>query len=230
MHIADATGYGIPNYQLQRYFKDFLNKNELNPDRAALLKSILTDAYFRGLRSKEIHDPDPAKIDDKGFAINGSGPPPAATGPGGQPGPGPGRPPMGGSTLGPPNRPGPGMPNPGGVGGNLPVKDQEDPNTVHRKMRERLAIKSQATSWALYYYLAKARPAEFRNYLNELASMPRDIPLEGAALQAFYRAFNLDGSKESLDKFAGIWLDYIHNIAPAGLDILIHEPKPVKTP
>jgi len=241
MHVANATGYGIPNYVLQRYFKDLLDKNDLNPDRAALLRNVLTDAYFHGLNNpKEIHDPDPAKTDHTGIAINsGDAMIPSPTGglPGGAKPPGIGAgPPMGGSGFGPPGglRP-PGGPPGGGsaMGGptiNVPGKHEEDQNVIARKKRERLSIKAQATAWALYYYLVKAKPAELRIYLNELASMPRDIPLEGAALQAFYRAFNLDGSKESLERFAQSWLDYIRSTTPAGLDVVLTQPKSSAAP
>ncbi|HEV3385326.1 MAG TPA: hypothetical protein VG097_10970 [Gemmata sp.] len=243
MHVANATGYGIPNYALQRYFKDLLDKNELNPDRAAVLKNVLTDAYFHGLRDqKEIHDPDPAKVDNSGIALN-SGPQagPLPGGNAGQPGkppggPGPGLPPpgkKGGSGSGPPGSGPPGVgpgPGPGGSGMQVPGKHDEDHNFVVRKMRERLSIKAQATSWALYYYLSKAKPAELQIYLNELAAMPRDIPLQGEAVQAFYRAFNLDGSKESLDSFAQAWIKYVHDTAPAGIDVTLVQPKAAPAP
>ncbi len=231
MHIATETGYGVPNYALQRYFKDLLDKKDLNPDRTVLLKNILTDAYFHGLRDlKDVHDPDPVKIDHSGIAIGSTGTPtaPATPGPGlgsgglygsRPPTGGPGSPPMGsGSMMGGFNPPGMG-------GANNPSKQEEDANVIKRKKRDRLAIKAQATSWALYYYLAKARPVELQNYLNELAAMPRDLSLEGATLPAFYRAFNLDGSKESLDKFAQSWLEFLHNDAPEGIDITLTEPK-----
>jgi hypothetical protein len=233
MHIATETGYGVPNYALQRYFKDLLDKKDLNPDRAALLKNILTDAYFHGLRDfKDAHDPDPAKIDNSGVALGSGGSPiaPSTPGPGlGASGPsglrpptigGSGAPPMGSSSMMP------GSFNPPGMGGvNVPGKQDEDPNVIKRKKRDRLAIKAQATSWALYYYLAKARPVELQNFLSELAAMPRDLSLEGATLPTFYRAFNLDGSKESLDKFAHAWLEFLHNVAPEGIDIILTEPK-----
>lgn len=114
------------------------------------------------------------------------------------------------------------------MGGGHPTtgKQEDDPLVIKRKKRDRLAIKAQATSWAFFYYLAHAHPAELQAFLNELAAMPRDISLEGATLPAFYRAFNIDGSKESLEKLAKIWLEYMHQVAPAGIDITITEPKP----
>ena len=240
MHVATVTGYGIPNYVQQRYFKDLLEKNDLNSDRGALLKSILTDAYFLGLRDqKEVHDPDPKKVDKSGVALNSGGNP---ANPGVGPGPGSAgpRPSMGPGTgvipgPGPGVMPGPGprpgqagpMPGPGGVG-LAPPKPEDDAIVIGRKKRERLTIKSQATAWALYYYLAKTKPVELQNFLNELSTMPRDIPLEGASVAAFYRAFGIDPAKEkdSLNTFAREWLDYVHDVAPAGIDITIAEPKP----
>jgi hypothetical protein len=250
MNIATATGYGIPNYALQRYFKDLFDKGDLNPDRAALVRNILTDAYFHGLRdSKDSHDPDPPKIDaSAGIALNSGGPslgtapgfgqgPGSASGPGGPPGglKPPGAPNGGGSSKPPQGMGGgkmprpPGSLNPGssGFGGAPPSsKEEEDLLLIARKKRERLAIKAQATSWALYYYLAKARPAELHVLLSELALMPRDVPLEGSVLVAFCRALNLDGSPESLNGFARSWLEYMHELPAAGVDIVITEPKP----
>ena len=121
-------------------------------------------------------------------------------------------------------------------GGGGPAMHPHDPNAeidqniLVRKKRERLSIKAQATSWALFYYLARAKPAELRSFLAELSAMPRDIPLEGAAVQAFYRAFNLDGSRESLDRFAQTWLEYIHNTSAAGIDIVLTQPKVSNAP
>jgi hypothetical protein len=225
MHIADATGYGVPNYVLQRYFRDLMEKNELNEDRGALLRNVLTDAYFHGLKSKEIHDPDPLKKETKGIEIGGGKQPAGNPNPMGRPGGGaqpPGTSP-GPMPIGP--RTQPGVPAPG-VNAK---EEEEDQTTIHRKKRERLSIKSQATAWALYYYLSKSQPEKFRAFLNELSAMPRDVPLEGAAVQAFYRVFNLDGSKESLNGFAREWLNYITHIAPAGIDIPLTEPKSAST-
>jgi hypothetical protein len=225
MHVAASTGYVNPNYTQQRYFRDLQDKNELHPDRAVLLKNILTDAYFTSLRNtKDLHDPDPLKRDDSGVAIGGGDGPQPGAGPGSGAGPGPGgrqgpRPPGPGS-----GRPGVGPKGPGGAEGAPP---EEDANVIVRKKRERLVIKTQATAWALYYYLAKARHAELESYLNELAELPRDVPLEGAALAAFYRAFKIDPAKEKegLEQLAQSWLAYMNSVPPAGQDVSIKSPK-----
>jgi hypothetical protein len=118
----------------------------------------------------------------------------------------------------------PGGFNPGGTAAT--PKKEDDEFLIKRRKRERLAIKAQATSWALYYYLTMSRPTELKAYLAELAAMPRDVPLGAAAAAAFGRAFHLDGSRESLEKFAHTWLDYMHNITPMGIDVTLIEPKP----
>jgi hypothetical protein len=249
MNVTMTPGYGIPNNALQRYFRDLLDKGDLNPDRADLLKNTLADAYFQGLRDpKEVRDPDPAKVDKSGIAIGGpdgdsgpKGPGGVGPGPGGLPGrpggmsggdgrpSGPGTGPGGFGTSGgrfPGGPGGPGGFGPPGLGGpNAPKKDEEDQNLIQRKKRQRLTIKAQATSWALYYYLANAHPKELNDFLHELAGMPRDLPLEGASLEAFYHAFNLDGSKASMEKFAKEWLAYMNTVPPTGIDIILHEPK-----
>jgi hypothetical protein len=74
MAVAMTTGYGGPNYTLQRYFRDLYEKKDLHPDRGQLLKNVLTDAYFRGLRDpKDATDPDPIKPDAKAIAMAGGG-------------------------------------------------------------------------------------------------------------------------------------------------------------
>ncbi len=231
MTITTTNGYGAPNYVLQRYFRDLLDKKELNPDRAELLKNILSDAYFLGLREpKEANDPDPAKEDKSGIAVSSGGSPTTPMGGspfGGFP-MGLGKPPMGGSALGPPMGGAIGD-GPMGTGPHAqPTQTADDPATKLRKKRERLAIKAQATSWALYYYLAKDRPAELRKFIEELAVLPRDLPLDSVTVTAaFCKAFNLDASnKESLRRFADRWIDYMGTVAPAGIDIPLVDPKP----
>jgi hypothetical protein len=223
MCVATATGYGAPNYALQRHFRDLLDKQELDTDRAALLKNVLTDAYFLGLRDpKDVNDPDPVKEDKSGIALHAPGMP-MGTGNGmGIPGIGqPPRPPLGGMPPGTGVGPmGTGM----GATGTEPVLDAA---AQLRKKRERLAVKAQATSWALYYYLAKDRPNDLRKFVAELAALPRDLPLDGATVfAAFCRSFSLDGSKESLAQFAKGWLGYLATVAPAGIDIPLVDPKP----
>jgi hypothetical protein len=99
-----------------------------------------------------------------------------------------------------------------------------------------MANKAQATSWALYYYLAKTNAAGLRRYLDELNRLPRDLPLdEKAALDVFARAFNLttaakpEDGKSTLREFAEAWVGTINGLTPAGLDIPLHEPSPQPT-
>ena len=120
-----------------------------------------------------------------------------------------------------------GYPNMMGAGELHITTATEDPVVKLRKKRERLMIKAQATAWALYYYLAKDHPSELRRFVSELAAMPRDLPLDGATvLAAFDKAFGLDGSKESHQKFADRWLSAMGSLAPAGFDIPLVDPKP----
>ncbi len=224
MTVAPAPGYGGPNYVLQRQFRehyaplidDRKEKKEVPEQRAQrviLLKNLLADAYFLGLRDpKEVNDPDPVKQDKSGVALNtgGPGPNPNPGGPG--PGPGPGgigQPPMG-------------VPGVGGDSG-----PREDPIGLLRKKREVLGVKAQATSWALYYYLAKARPDELRKFIAELAALPRDLPLDsGTITSAFCRSFGIAETPEAFAKFAEAWLEYIRTVPPAGIDIPLADPKP----
>ena len=125
--VAMATGYGGPNYALQRYFTDLVEKKELNPNHGILLKNILTDAYFQGLRDpKDATDPDPIKHHPKAFSSGGGkggdaqaggyGRPPKPMGGGVGLGPPRG---AGGSGLGPPRgKGGSGLGPPGGAGGS----------------------------------------------------------------------------------------------------------------
>lgn len=271
VHVAMATGYGPPNYALQRYFRDLVEKQELNPDRAALLKNILTDAYFHGLKDlRDARDPDPAKADTGGVALHKGGQTPPASG-GQFPGGTGTRPPMGGPPYGmggigmggistgtpPPMGPmgysgslggrppggsfgGPppgvgtggmgsmmGSPYPGGGSQTVTTTEEDDLPTQLRKKRARLSIKAQATAWALYYYLALNYPNQLRVFLDELAALPRDLPLEGDAIvPLFCKAFGLDGSRQSMARFTNGWLDSMRDISPAGVDILLTEPKP----
>jgi hypothetical protein len=245
MAVAMTTGYGGPNYALQRYFKDFLEKKEFNADRAALLRNVLTDAYFRGLRDpKEANDPDPYKPESKGISVAGTvgtspgtgitggagRPPVGGTGIGG-----PARPPgFGGSIIGPPGSPassgGTGIPGIGTTAVSTNV-NEDDPSSILRKKRDRLSIKAQATAWALYYYLAKDRPSELRRFLDELAALPRDLPLDGDTVVAvFCKSFGIENNKEALTKFANAWLDTIRIVPNASIDVTIVEPKPSANP
>ncbi|MCE9564878.1 MAG: DUF1570 domain-containing protein [Planctomycetes bacterium] len=225
MTVSPSPGYGVPNYVLQRQFrelygplleekKDKKDIPEQRTQRVTLLKNVLADAYFLGLRDqKEPNDPDPVKLDKSGVALSsgttpninpGGQPPVGVTGPGGQP-------PMGGP----------------GVGMGDPNAPREDVIGIRRKKWEVLNTKSQATSWALYYYLAKARPDELRKFLAELAAMPRDLPLDSPTITAaFCRSFGIAGTPESFSKFADDWMDYIHTVPPLGIDIPLVDPKP----
>jgi hypothetical protein len=239
MTVTFATGYGTPNYVLQRYFRDLDVHKELNANRAKLLEHVLTDAYFAGL--KDAVDPDPAPPTKK----KPTGPVVPPKGP-----PGPGMPPMppmpggamgptgGGSSLGPPPMPGgvvgSGM-GPGMVPGAVITTDSEDPAVTLRKKRDRLTIKSQATSWALYYYLARAKPEELKQYVAELNKLPRDLPIDGqTAYAAFVRVFKLsvtpDGPADpaKMQKFAKDWLDYMNTVPTVGIDIPLVVPEPPK--
>ena len=131
---------------------------------------------------------------------------------GGQPGPGGGSP-DGGDVLGP-----------GGASA------EDDPVVLARKKRARLGVKSQASAWALYFYLAKDRPRELQAFVDELAALPRDLPLDPATLTAtFCRAFGLDGTNESLGRFADAWMGYLATVPTPGVDIPLVDPKPPTT-
>jgi Protein of unknown function (DUF1570) len=236
-HVAVAmeTGYGLPNYMLQRYFRDFIEKKELQPDRALLLKNVLTDAYFRGLRdAKDATDPDPIKPKAKAVSAAGGGGATTGTQSGGIGRPPmslpmfSGAPPIGSSGFGPTRGLG-GMP-PGAMGlgmGQQPGSDEDDPATILRKKRDRLGLKSEATAWALFYYLAKDHPDQLRRFVDELGTLPRDLPLDGDTVVAvFCRAFAIENNKVSLTRFANEWLDYISSIPPAWIDVELVEPKP----
>jgi hypothetical protein len=263
MTVCPETGYGLPNYVLQRQFADIYAplleekrdakaRKEQSSERGTLLRNVLADAYFQGLRDPQnVNDPDPAKLDKSGIALMtgkgpntapgfaAGGPPGFFPGGGGRPPRGGGVPPGGGSSLGPPpgmgsslGPPGPGgAVGPGGEGGPQPVTAvaDNDPLVILRKKREQLSVKAQATSWALYYYLAKDRPSELRKFVSELSTLPRDLPLDGPTVTAaFCRSFGLDGSPESFARFADTWMDYTRSVARAGIDIPLVEPKAPK--
>lgn len=254
MAVAFTTGYGVPNYVLHRYFRDLDAKKELNADRVKLLENVLTDAYFTGI--KDALDPDPAPPVRKKaptvakLPLGGS---PPAGGPTGGPAGNPSGA-LGGAAGGtdediPGRRPGTGMAPPpgfggskfgqpgGGVGGitaNV-TGDDEDPKLLQRRKRERLAIKSDATAWALYYYLSRARPDELKQYIAELDKLPRDLPIDGkTSYAAFVRAFKLstaaDGAPDPalMAKFAKEWFDYISTVSVLSYDIPLVVPEPPK--
>jgi len=239
MAVAMTTGYGGPNFNLQRYFKDLIDKKDLHPDRGQLLKNVLTDAYFRGLRDpKDAVDPDPLKPDAKAVAMAGKGSSasaprqPAMGGMSGYPGAygsrgGMQRPPSAGGSGG--GLSAEGLPSAGG--GTTPTTVSGEPPEEHesvilRKKRDRLSIKAHATAWALYYYLAKDHPDKLKHFLDELAALPRDLPLDGdTVVEIFCRSVGIENSKQSLTKFANGWLDYIRSVPAASIDVAIVEPK-----
>ena len=248
MGVAMTTGYGGPNPMLQRYFKDLADKKDLHPDRGQLLKNVLTDAYFRGLRDpKDASDPDPIKPDAKTVAMAGRGgsassgsmtPPagggtsgyPGAYGYGGRGGGGMQRPP---ASMRPPSSSGGALSGEGPTaGGSQPPAatsgepPEEHESIVLRKKRDRLSIKAHATAWALYYYLAKDHPDKLRRFLDELAALPRDLPFDGDSVVAvFCRSFGIENNKQALTQFANGWLDYINTLPSASVDVTIVEPK-----
>jgi hypothetical protein len=221
MSVAMSTGYGVPNYLLQRALRDLDEHKELNADRAKVLENVLTDAYFSGV--KDALDPDPAppkkKVVPKG-PVGPMGPmgPLGPLGPGGRDGEGPLFP---GGTQ-------PGGAQSGGTG-------TEDAAVAARKARERLELKAQATAWSLYYFLARAKPAELKAYLAELNKLPRDLPIDGkTSFAAFVRAFNLSSAPDGpadparMKKLATEWFDYVTTIPAAYFDVPLVMPEPPK--
>ena len=79
---------------------------------------------------------------------------------------------------------------------------------------EELYNRARTLSWALVYFLAKARFNEFVNFLEELAKLPRDAELDGeAVIGAFGRAYGIDGaniagSGVDVRRFLGIGLEW----------------------
>lgn len=226
MNVALSTGYGVPNYLLQRAMRDLDEHKELNADRAKILEHVLTDAYFTGL--KDAIDPDPAPPKKKVVPKGPVGPGPVGPGPMGPMPMGPGS-----GSLGPPGPMGafPG----GGQSGGPTATATEDPVVAQRKARQRLELKAQATAWSLYYFLARAKQSELNAYVAELNKLPRDLPVDGkTSFAAFVRAFKLstapDGSADPalMKKLAAEWFEYATTIPPAGIDIPLVVPEPAK--
>ncbi|MBA2225473.1 hypothetical protein [Thermogemmata fonticola] len=106
--VSLADGWGGPNSFWQRHFRDLQEKKELHPDPGQLLRNVLSDAYFRGLRDPtKADDPDPEKKETSVALKSGSGS-------------GPLTPPLGGGLippgggLTPPGYGPPGLGTPGG--------------------------------------------------------------------------------------------------------------------
>jgi hypothetical protein len=228
MHVALTTGYGVPNYLYQRYFVDLDRHHELNPDSARLLENVLTDAYFSGI--KNANDPDPAAPKKKKPA-----PDTTAAQPPKMSGPMPGDVKTGPSGTGPSMKP----PLMGGPGAG-PVQAasgaaEEDPAIAQRKKRDRLAIKAQATAWALFAYLDREKPDLLKKYIGELNKLPRDLPIDGqTAYLTFVRVFDLaSGTDDHADpqkmkRFASEWLGWIGSQPQVGFDVPIVTPEPPK--
>jgi hypothetical protein len=255
MHVALTTGYGLPNYTLLRYFRDLDTHKELGKDPARLLEHVLTDAYFAGIKNAD--DPDPAPPAKKKSPEEAPAPKTSAGLPGmpggmkpQRPGGGdPGGPPLGKFPLGPgggsgsgmPGMPkGPGMPGmPGMRGPRSEGSDGEDPAVTQRKKRDRLAIKSQATAWALYFYLAREKPDQLQQFIGELNKMPRDLPIDGrTAYNTFVRVFGLSSSGgdgadvQKMKQFATEWVESVRALPLVGFDIelVVPEAKESTTP
>lgn len=222
MTVAFTTGYGGPNYVLQRYFTEMGDKfhKELNPDPVALLENVLKDTYFTGL--KDALDPDPAppkKPKKPAPKTNGTGTP---------------LPPPMGKFPPPPILPG-GMGVDSDTRGATIVTDTEDPVVTLRKKRARLNIKANATAWALFYFLSRAKPNELKAYIDELNKLPRDLPIDGrTSYNAFIHVFKLSATPDGpadpdrMKKFAKEWLDYISSVPAAGYDVPLLPPEPKK--
>jgi hypothetical protein len=121
LSISLSDGWGGPNSFWQRHFRDLQEKKELHPEPGQMLRNVLSDAYFRGLRDpSKADDPDPEKKETSVALKTGSG--------------GPVTPPLGGGLappgFGPPGTglpgggltpPGLGPPGPGGFAGGSAV-------------------------------------------------------------------------------------------------------------
>lgn len=115
------------------------------------------------------------------------------------------------------------------------LPEPEDVHTLRRQRAEFLRTKAQATSWALYYYLAKMHSAGLNRYLAELRKMPRDMPLDPETqVRAFVQAFNIaptlpakDG-KPTMSEFGLAWLKWMKTVPVAGIDVALVDIVPPK--
>lgn len=244
MTLGLTSGYGSPNYVLVREFAAMLAAKELNPDNAELLTNVLMDKYFDAVRDEKDIDPKPTAA-NQGIALGGGGggfPGAAAAGPGGPGGGFPGR--GGGGQLQPPGRGGPagrgggvaggeGSPDgdagfPGGGGGLFPGGGQQrDPEAEKRHLKAKLQTKSQATAWALTFFLAKRKmPALFQFY-TDLDRMPRDMRLDRQQVfMTFCRAFGLTETNDqtkvdtaAYKRFADDWVEFMRAYSNWGIDV-----------
>jgi hypothetical protein len=109
----------------------------------------------------------------------------------------------------------------------------ETPQAYERRKHEFLINKAYATSWALYYYLAKYDAAGLDRYIAELDRMPRDLPLDQPTQVAvFAQAFNLAtdsasaNGKKTFGQFAAEWLGMMDTVPPHSIEIELTDPKP----
>ena len=172
MTVGLTTGYGAINYVHQKHLRDLAAARLLNPDPAALVRNVLTDAYFTGYRDGI--DPDPQPLTSVMSAV--------------------------------------------------------DPAVVARKKREALFNKSHATSWALFYFLAKTDLAGLYRYTGELNRLPRDLPIdETTRLLIVARAFNLstgpnrEAGKMTFADFGQAWLKFLMALPTVGVEIPLND-------
>jgi hypothetical protein len=182
MTVALTTGYGRPNFVMQRHFRDMPNRKELTTDNDKLLRNVLTDAYFQALTDGYELDAPPSAAKARATA----------------------------------------------------EQTAEEAAAERAKQEERMALKAQATAWALFYYLYREKPDQFRKYSEELAKLPRDLPLDGrAAVAVFARAFDLttgpdpEPGKTTLKEFADAWVTAVNGTTPAGVDVTVKEAQPM---
>jgi len=126
-----------------------------------------------------------------------------------------------------------------GPGKGKEIEAKLDPAKARALLKEKLTQKAEATSWSLLYFLVHEKPAELRQFGQELERLPHDFPLDPATLLlAFGRAFKLlkeDG--QSLDptavKTLGTqWDDFMNTVKQLTFDITIiqvkkPDPKPM---
>jgi len=124
--VALTTGYGVPNYVLHKHFKEMIARKELmtRGDPEALLRNVLSDAYYAALREGDELDAPPPPPPTTNLPRAG-----ATTQPGYGPQPGLGGPGRSGSA--PPT--GEGGPGPGGKPQPPPVPADRTPHGRHTR-------------------------------------------------------------------------------------------------
>ncbi|MBX9622477.1 MAG: hypothetical protein K2X82_01550, partial [Gemmataceae bacterium] len=202
--LALTTGYGAPNFVLQKHFAELVGKKQLAADAGTTLRRVVSDTYFAAIGDR-------IDADDPRLPLP---PAPPKKAPAAAPAPGVG--PVG---LGPVAGP--------------PADVVISPAALERRREEFLVNKAYATAWALYFHLARNHPAELGRYTAELARMPRDLPLDEATrLETFARAFNLtagpsqEGDRLTFAQFGDQWLKAMEAVPPAGFDIELKDPTP----